>query len=355
MHTTDIPTPTAPTLYPYPWPALSGRIGEDFEDFQVDEIPLYEACGEGTHRYVHIEKRGLNTDDVVRRLAKAADVSPKDIGYAGLKDRHAVTTQWFSVSTQADADDWDVGEGVRVLAQSLHGNKLRTGHLSGNRFQIRIVDLEDSSQLLERAQALLAGGVFNGFDAQRFGRGGSNLARAIAWAEGRNRRVSPFQRKLYSSVLQSEVFNRYLAARVERGPLQVMSGDVLRLDGNRSVFVSADPVVDEQRRLEGDVHVTGPMFGPKGLSAEGDVKALEESCISALGLSEEALQRLAKAAPGARRDLLLWLKEFEVILEGPHRAVVRFELDAGAYATNVIRHLLRGPWTEDLRGSGGTQ
>lgn len=348
-------SPTPPALAPSTMPPLAGRIGEAPEDFRVDERPLYEASGEGEHLYLHVEKRGLNTDDLVRRIAKAAGVSPRDVGYAGLKDRHAVTTQWLSVALPAPPEAWDLGEEARVLATARHTNKLRTGHLTGNRFAIRLVDLEDSAQLLERAAVLRQTGVLNGFDAQRFGREGRNLDRALQWVRGENRRVSPFQKKLYASVLQSQVFNEVLAARVRDEALHVLHGDVLRLNGSRSVFVSQEVEVDEARRSGGDVHLTGPIFGPKAPRAEHAAAVYEDAAIASLGLDDVATQHLGRAAPGTRRDLFLTLEHLEVDIESPNSATVRFELGAGAYATNVIRHLLRGPWSEDLRGSGGAE
>lgn len=347
--------PQAPALLPADWAPLAGQIGPEPEDFVVDEIPLYEPSGEGEHLYLHLQKRLLNSEDLVKRVAQASGVPAKDVGYAGMKDRHAVTTQWMSLATKADPSDWDFGEGVTLLGQGRHGNKLRTGHLSGNRFAIRLVELSNVEALVERAESLRQTGVLNGFDAQRFGREGRNLERALAWVRGENRRVSPFQRKLFASVLQSQVFNLVLEERSQRDLLTVQVGDVLRLDGNRSVFTSEDAHVDEARRVAGDVHITGPMFGPKAAAAQGEPLAIENAAIARLGLDAQALEQLARNGQGTRRDFFTAVPDISVDVEDAQTAVVRFTLVSGAYATNVIRHLLRQPWSEDMRGSGGVE
>ena len=349
------PQPQAPALMPAAWAPLTGQIGDEPEDFVVDEVPLYAPAGEGEHLYIHVEKRRLNTEDIVKRIAQASGISPKSIGYAGMKDRHAVTTQWFSVTTKEDPSEWSLGEGARILAHARHGNKLRTGHLAANHFSIRLVEVNDVEELQRRAETLRSTGVLNGFDAQRFGREGRNLERALAWARGENRRVSPFQRKLFTSVIQSQVFNIVLAQRVETLGLQVAVGDVLRLDGSRSVFVSEDAAIDETRRLEGDVHLTGPIFGPKATAASGRPGELEAEAIARLDLDEASMSQLARNGQGTRRDLVVPLQDLHVDVEDAHTAVVRFGLGSGAYATNVIRHLLRQEWREDMRGSGGVE
>lgn len=332
--------PEPPTLLPRDWESIAGQIGAADEDFRVDEIPLYEPCGEGEHLYLRLEKRGITTQAVVRELASLADVSPRDVGYAGMKDRHAVTTQWFSVPTVADPTAWNWSDAVTLLDHSRHQNKLKTGHLRGNRFQIRLVGLSDVNAIIERAQVLAKTGVLNGFDAQRFGFEGRNLDAALAWARQGGGRVSPFQRKLHVSVLQAHVFNTVLKWRAERDWLTVQKGDVLRLDGSHSVFVSEDPTIDEQRRLEHDVHLTGPIFGPKTRQPQAEPAQLENQAVQLLNLDEKALKTVAKSGQGTRRDIFICPAAMEVAHSGEGAVTVSFALESGAYATNVIRHLL---------------
>src|SRR5262249_43071472 len=161
--------------------------------FRVDEIPAYAASGSGEHLYVRVQKRELTTPELVRRLARAAGVDARDVGYAGLKDKHAVTSQWLSFPAQAaPPEGWELPPGVELLEVSRHGNKLRTGHLAGNRFSIALVG--GGAGAAERARAiadaLLARGLPNYFGAQRFGRGGANLELARSWlADGAKKRL----------------------------------------------------------------------------------------------------------------------------------------------------------------------
>lgn len=342
------PVPEPPPLLPSSWEPLNGHIGPSPEDFRVDEIPLYDMSGEGEHLFLRLEKRELNTRALTKEVSAHSGVSERDVGYAGMKDRHAVTSQWLSVASTADPSTWNWSEKVRLLEHARHGNKLRTGHLKGNRFQIRLVGLEDSSLLIPRAESLRATGVFNGFDSQRFGLGGQNLAHALEWARTR-RRTSRFKSKLYASVLQSHVFNKVLAARSALDLLHVLEGDVLRLDGSQSVFVSEDSVVDETRRAEGDLHLTGPIFGPKARAPEHRALAIEQEAIDSLGLDESALAYVARNGKGTRRDLFLSVDDLEIQIEDAHTAIAAFNLDSGAYATNIIRHLLQRNGSEPLR------
>ena len=348
-------TPTAPALMPASGDdgAIAGTIGDQPEDFQVDEQALYEASGGGEHLWLHVRKRLLNTEDVAKRIAQCAGVAKRDIGYAGMKDRFAVTSQFFSVASKSDPATWDLGEGVELIGHTRHNNKLRTGHLASNRFQIRLVNIDAPETLQARAQRLREEGVLNGYDAQRFGRGGRNLDKAIAWAEGRIRRAQHWETKLWTSVLQAEAFNRVLATRATQGLLHVLDGDVLRLAGSRSVFTSDDPALDQTRLTAGDVRLTGPIFGPKAPSAQRAALAVEQAAIDALQLSPEALQLVAKNGAGARRDLITHVPDLALVDEGEGVWTCSFTLPSGAYATNVVRHLLRTPWSVDgdVRGA----
>jgi tRNA pseudouridine13 synthase len=325
----------------------------------VDEIPLYPASGSGAHRYLRVEKRDMTTPELVRVIAACAGVSERDVGYAGLKDKHAVTTQWISLPDNArPTAAWQLPEAVRVLEETRHDNKLRTGHQEKNRFSIRLVDVAPGALSRARAvvAALLERGLPNYFGSQRFGHGGRNLELARGWLSslvsedsGRAGRRAPrrhFQNKLYSSVLQAEVFNRYLTARLEAGASHLLAGEVVRLHGSRSVFVVGDPEKEQARLGTGDIHLTGPIFGPRCRAAEPPAVDLENAALASLELSSEALLALGKHAAGSRRDLLVQPEDLEVFEEELNRLVLRFALPSGSYATQLVRELTHQPFLQ---------
>ena len=342
--------PAEPPVATAALPAAGGHLGPAPEDFVVDEVPLFEPSGAGEHAWIRIRKRGLNTHDAIGAIARAARVPERDIGSAGMKDRHAVTTQWLSLPGGVDPADWTLPEGLDVIEHTRHDRKLRTGQQRGNRFRIRIVDT-DAARAKEIADALRTRGLSNYFGAQRFGRGGENLARAFDWLArgGRMRgKKARFYAKLYPSVLQSEVFNRYLTARAELGLSRPIEGEVVRLDGSASLFVVEDPEREAPRLASGDIHLTGPMPGPKTRSAAGEALALEQRVLAELGLDEQAL---ARHAPGTRRDLIVPVDDLELEDLGDGRIEIAFFLPSGSYATQLVRELTREPWISP-RGPG---
>lgn len=335
--------------------SLGGRIGPEPEDFRVDEVPLYPTRGEGQHYFVRLEKRGLTTDRLIQAVARAASVRPAEIGSAGMKDKHAVTTQWLSVPTTAKVEParWELPPEVRLLEVTRHDNKLRTGHLLGNRFRIRLVELEAGSSLRERAQrvrdALLAQGLYNCFGAQRFGIAGQNLERAFKFARDKGRSRNRFEAKLYPSVLQSEAFNRYLHRRKALGFEKLIEGEVVRLDGSGAHFVVEDASREQPRYEAGDLHLTGPLFGPKCRPASGLGLELEEETLSELGIDLELRAALSRHAPGTRRDLLVRLGSLGVEVESESSLVLEFELPAGSYATQLVREFTQKGFLADPR------
>jgi len=325
-------------------------MGPDPDDFVVDEVPAYAASGKGEHQYVHVQKRLLTTPELVRRLGKACGVNERDVGYAGLKDKYAVTTQWLSLASKtAISPELDLGEGVKILAVTRHDNKLRTGHLLGNRFTITLMGVHE--QAFERAEAIAARlrseGLPNYFGAQRFGHAGRNLPDALAWlgrgGRGRNR----FEQKLFPSVVQSELFNRYLSARVALGLGQLMQGEVVRLEGAGAMFRVDDLAKEQPRFAARDLHLTGPMLGPKMRPAADAALALEQSLTAELGLDEAMLGALGREAPGTRRDLFAPLTDLSItaVSDRAEPALrLSFTLPAGGYATEVLRQLTHEPF-----------
>ncbi len=333
--------------------AAGGMLGPALEDFVVDEIPLYAPCGSGDHCYVRLRKRGMTTPDLVRVVARATRVRERDIGVAGLKDKHAVTTQWLSLPIPPVAPaDLQLPESVEVVEVSRHTNKLRTGHQAGNRFTLRLVDMPPDGlrRALAIAELLRTRGLRNYFGSQRFGNAGGNLSEAFAWLEGQatqggSQRGRPrFKEKLLASAVQSEVFNRYLRCRDELGLERPIAGEVVRLNGSAKLFVVDAPDKEEPRLAQRDIHLTGPLPGPKMREADGNAALLEAQAAGELGLSEEAWRVLARFAPGSRRDLLIWPDDLDVRSLGEAGLELRFSLPSGGYATQVLREFTRTPW-----------
>ncbi|HEX4339277.1 MAG TPA: tRNA pseudouridine(13) synthase TruD [Polyangiaceae bacterium] len=356
--------PAIPPIATNDLPATGGAIGPEPEDFQVDELPLYAFSGEGEHLYVRVKKRLMTTREAVGALARAAGVPQSEIGTAGMKDKHAVTTQWMSLPARRakPLEAWALADGLSILESTRHGNKLRTGHLKGNLFRIRLVDVVENaeSNAVAIAARLRERGLPNYFGAQRFGRDGANLASAVDWLEAEARgdrgRVPPFERKLYASVVQAEVYNRYVTARMERGLERPLIGEVVRLEGTGSMFAVEDQEKELPRWMSKDIHPTGPMIGPKMRKALGEALALEEASIASVGLTGDALTALGRHADGTRRDVLLHIPTLRVSAAstqdgtgaastgnaaGGRTLTLELELPSGSYATEVVREFSR--------------
>jgi tRNA pseudouridine13 synthase len=315
----------------------------------VDEVLGRDLSGSGEHLWIRIEKTRMTTQDAIRLVARAARVNPGDVGSAGMKDKYAITTQWLSLALKKTPfEAWRLPRGVRVLEATRHDRKLRTGQLAGNRFRVKIHGV--AADGLARAQAIverLSGeGLPNYFGAQRFGAGGRNFERALAWlsdsAQGKGGR-DRFHKKLYPSVIQSEIFNRYLSLRREFGLRNLLVGDVVRLDRTASTFVVEDPERERPRFDARDLFLTGPMLGPKIKSASGVPAELEQRACNEAGVTEQILDQLARHVDGTRRDLVIW-PEASVEQLAPGVLELAFFLPAGSYATELVRQLTHQPF-----------
>lgn len=323
-------------------PSATGVIRSRPEDFQVYEIPQVEPDGVGNHLWLEIEKTGANTNWVADQLARCAGVHSREVGFAGMKDRHGVTTQWFSIGLQeARCKDWESWtiEGVKFLQARRHGRKLRRGTLSGNRFCIVVRQLEgDTARLLDSIEQAALSGLPNYFGDQRFGHGGRNVQRARDWllSGGRIRRN---QRSIYLSSARSFLFNRVLSERVRQGNWnRLLDGEAAQLDGRSSVFVCRLPDTELERRCrEFDIHPTGPLPG------RGDAICVREAFeLESTILQEEKplVESLAAAGVDAsRRGLRLYPAGLESELDDDSLRL-EFSLPAGAYATSVLRELV---------------
>jgi tRNA pseudouridine13 synthase len=326
--------------------------------FVVEEIPAYAPSGEGEHTYLWIEKRGLTTMEAVRLLASALGVDGRDLGYAGQKDRHATTRQWISVP-RVDPERARLIDDphLRVLTATRHGNKLRIGHLHGNRFEAVVTGPEDGdarAQVTARLQQAATLGLPNRFGGQRFGAVGDNATIGLALLRGQRRDRDHRRRKLMLSAAQSAVFNRYLVLRAADGAslLQVRLGDVLQKTGSGGQFVCSDPAIDQARVDAGELLPTGPMPGgrvtepPEGTPA----RALEDQALADIGATRDEFARAGRDLPGTRRPVILRVEPGDpAVSEEPCSTAgqmalrLRFALPAGSYATVVVAELLGGP------------
>ena len=320
-------------------PGTKGRIRVHPEDFLVDEMPSYLPEGGGSHHYVRVRKTGLTTRDLVRALEDAG-VDAKRVGVAGLKDKHAVTTQWLSVPNRdADAlralEDFD---GVEVLERSRHRNKLGMGHLRGNRFTIRIRDAEPEA--LERARLAIARldqvGAPNFFGPQRFGRFGRNAVDGLRLLRGERVPGDHRLKRFFLSALQSLMFNRLLALRMEQGLYRaVLVGDWAKKHDTGGEFSVEDPAeAARAERLE--ISALLPLHGSRVRLADGEPGELEARVLAAYGLAWTDFTRRR----GARRISRVVLEDPQVRGEGPD-VVVAFALPKGAYATTVLREVMK--------------
>ena len=322
-----------------------GRIRANPEDFRVDEILGYEASGAGEHVFLIVRKRNLNTQDLVRRIARLAGVPQKDIGYAGLKDKVAVTTQSFTVRLAGKpAPDWSAleNEAVRVLSAQPHHRKIRRGSLRANRFRILLRDFEGSRTNIEQRLSVLAShGVPNYFGPQRFGVEGRNLQRAHALFSGQTKRLRRDQRSLLLSTVRSWLFNLLLAERVRQQTWdQPLAGDVYQLDGAQQIFL---PERDDRRIADRvkilDIHPTGPLAGraSRATAPTDAVARLERELLADYAFWTEGLERAGLDAD--RRALRLRVRELTWSF-ADEDLCLSFTLEAGAYATTVLREVI---------------
>lgn len=337
-------------------PSGMGRLRVAPVDFQVEEICDVELSDTGEHVWLWVEKTGLTTPQAVERLAAAMGVAPRDIGYSGLKDRHAITRQWFSLAwpIKQALPTWPSDDELRVLDVQRHGRKLRRGTHRANRFDITIRDIVelDAADFEARVARVQRDGVPNYFGAQRFGHGGRNIALSRALFSGR--RLSRGRRSFALSAARSLLFNAVLDARLRAQAWpEPLPGEVFMLAGSRSVFAAAeteepwDSLIERAGR--GDIQPTGPM---PGRSREADIRPtdaageIEDGVLAEFAEFRDGLERFGVDAE--RRPLRLPVSDLTASAEGAD-VRLEFTLPAGAFATSVIRELVR---VEDMSARG---
>lgn len=316
-----------------------GRIRERPEDFMVDEQLGFEASGDGQHLLLRVEKTGRTTAEVSRALASHAKVPVRDVGYCGLKDKHAVCRQWFSVPYDP-AIDWHgfSRAGVVIIQWARHHRKLRRGAHRGNRFAIRVaLDGFDRHDLEQRVRGIHSAGVPNYFGEQRFGRHYAENARRLATG----RRLPRLERGMTLSAIRSELFNRVLDERVRAGNWDdALPGEYVSLDGTRSGFAALDDDPDIARRIaEMDLHPTAPLHGAGENPSRGEAARLEKEVLAPFQdwcdlLARHGLKMERRPTRCVVRDLEWQLTEGEGMLK------LRFTLSRGQFATGVLREVL---------------
>ena len=338
--------PRTPPLWTADLSGSGGRIKSVPEDFEVEEVPAYQPCGSGDFLYLWIEKRDLGAEYFVRQVAKRLELPPGEVGTAGMKDRRAVTRQMVSVPAAAEERLGQLeGDGLHVLRVSRHGNKLKPGHLHGNRFRILVRDVhpETPQRLGPLLERLRQSGLPNFYGPQRFGRDGETgrlgfgLLRNGPKAQPRG----PFLRKLALSAAQSALFNLYLSHRLQDGLLRtVLRGDVMAKRPFGGLFVVED-VAAEQSRFDARETVTaGPIFGRKTFAAADAAAEREAAVLREAELSSSAFGGFGKLVQGTRRHNLIYIDDLQAVPEAEGLRCT-FTLPAGSYATVLLRELTK--------------
>ncbi|RME65872.1 MAG: tRNA pseudouridine(13) synthase TruD [Caldilineae bacterium] len=333
-------------------PGVGGVLRADPGHFVVEEIPLYPASGQGQHLYVNITKEGLTTREVQQGLARVFGVPNRDVSSAGLKDKHARTTQTFSVLVGHVDEAFVQAAPARITEQlpvqvnwaKLHGNKLKKGHLLGNRFTITVTDLAvEPAAALARAQAIADAlrqrGAANFYGPQRLGENGDNVRRGLEVLAGERSVRDRWLRNLLLASVQSYLCNRYLVRRIAQGWYGcLLRGDIAKKYDTGGLFVVEDPAAEQDRYAAQEISFTAPIYGPKMWEAEDQAAALEAEVLAESGLT---MEQLGKARlTGTRRLGRLRLTDLavEMASEG---LVVTFSLPKGAFATVVLREFMK--------------
>ncbi len=344
---------TAPLPRAYGAAVLRAAIRSVPEDFRVEEIPLFEPTGEGEHLLLTVEKRGMNTAFAARRIAAWAGLPEHAVSYAGLKDRHAVTRQWFSVHlprrVAPDTAALESGD-LRVVASTWHNRKLPRGALAGNRFTLLLREVQGDREAIERRlRDIAAHGLPNWFGEQRFGHDGGNVAAALAMFASEQggaaarppRRMRREERSLLLSAARSALFNRVLAARIGEGSWnRGLEGEVWMLEGSRSVFGPEPWNETLAARLAAfDIHPSGPLWGLGPLRTQGAAAALETAAL-ADAQSQALREGLERAGlKQERRALRLVAGGLRWEWRESATLTLSFALGPGSYATALLQEL----------------
>jgi tRNA pseudouridine13 synthase len=357
---TIVSTPLLPYLT-WDLPGIGGVIKQSPEDFVVEEISAYQPSGEGDHLFLWVEKRDVSAEQLTRHIATVLNISNRDIGVAGLKDRIAITRQYVSVPAQCEQSIGNIeSDSIQILSSAKHQNKLRTGHLKGNCFSILVrcdatnregealaEPIRSLDPVQQIAEQITTRGFPNYYGQQRFGHDGQTLALGFDLLRGnKTPRDLPGSRRRYLlrfslSAVQSFLFNQALAERLTDGLLhQVLPGDVMQVSESGGIFVVEDAIREQQRFDDQEIAITGPMFGIKMKKPQGDVLKREFDLLSKNQLTLDQYREFKKLMPGTRRPYLMIPEEFQADPE-PEGIRFRFTLPSGVYATTLLREFMK--------------
>ena len=323
-------------------PTSKGQIKESPDDFCVEENLGFELTGEGEHLFLLVEKKRLNTEEMAKIIAQTLNVPLKSVSYAGLKDKFAKTTQWFSLHLPGMADptlESLNSDNYRLLESKRHNKKLRIGALKGNHFKIKVHDFEyDEKELFTRIEQVKANGVPNYFGPQRFGHNGSNLERAKEVLLDNKKIKNRHLRGIYYSAARSFLFNQILSLRVEQASWnKAVSGDLMMLAGSHSVFPIDEVDGEIMRRIaDRDIVPTAPLWGKGKELITADALTIQNQALNPWQDWCTALER--QGLDKSYRALVLVPEHFQF-----KDNTFSFSLPAGAYATTVLRELLNTP------------
>lgn len=327
-------------------PTLFGVIKATPEDFKVNELLGFDLSGEGEHLFLRVEKKGLNTEDLAKALARILGKSENLISYAGLKDRQALTTQWFCVHCPGEKitmPDTLEGTGWRVLESKRHNKKLKTGALAANEFILTLRELSEKLLIENRLRQIQSTGVPNYFGAQRFGYDGQNLVRAQALLLEGKKVKNRFLKGIYYSAARAFLFNQILAARVSsRNWNQALAGDVIQLAGTNSIFFIEIPDENIQERLtQFDISAAAPLWGKGQEKVSLDALEVQEKALSPYKTWCEALEK--QGLERSYRPFRLAVEQLNWQWVDDATLVLNFRLQPGSYATSVVRELIQHP------------
>ena len=333
-------------------PGIGGVLRASPEHFVVEEVPLYAAQGEGQHLYVNITKVGLTTKEVQLHLERLFGLKRDDVGFAGMKDKLARTTQTFSLDVGRQPPSFADEAAVRIDAElpvtvnwtRFHKNKLRLGHLLGNRFAITVTGLALPAEEVSRRAERIVGrlyerGMPNYFGPQRMGKDGSNVRQGLAVLLGERQKLDRWLRRFLISAYQSYLCNRYLARRAETGVFeQLLEGDVAKKYATGGMFDVIDLEAEQVRYVDQEISFTAPIYGPRMWAAKGAAGRLEDEILAEAQITVDHLARAH--VEGTRRLGRLLIPDLRVEPTGDG-LLVTFMLPKGAFATTVLRELMK--------------
>lgn len=337
-------------------PGVGGKIREKMEHFSVEEIPLYNPGGDGNHLYVNITREGMTTRDIQKRLADVFNAKPEKVGCAGLKDKNAKVTQTFSIEVGNQESDFVedfLQEAMEKITQTLpvtvnwarlHNNKIRAGHLIGNRFKIRITNLTiEPIVALERAKAIAnqinRAGVPNFYGPQRFGFDGENVSRGLEIIRGEYSPDDKWLRRLLISSYQSYLCNRYLGKRVETGNFsRILEGDIAKKHDTGGLFKVENSLKEQFRYDSNEISFTAPIYGPGMTETTGIAAKMEAQVLKESGVTMKQLEKAG--ASGTRRLGRIFAPD--MVIRGEANALaLTFSLPKGAFATIILREIMK--------------